>query len=189
MHKSLLILTVLLGFHGLASAEPVTPQDPVPVKHEDPYEQGRVLRGWVVSAGRVDPTEDIGTGFFVDANVSSVAVNGGIVTKRFGESPVRPSNDGDDHPADNEQVTNAYAGIGFSRILMLQYGYGTEGAVMRLRSDVNVRAIMDFVRGRTTPKHRLTLGDRLTFTFAIEDYQDSDKAIFDNATWGIGLLF
>lgn len=189
MQKFLLTLASLLLAAGPVGAEPVDHGTVELYQEEDPYDEGRVLRGWVVSAGRVDPTEDIGTGFFLDANVSSVAVNGGIATKRFGESPVRPSTDGDEHPADNEQVTNAYAGIGFSRILMLQWGYGTEGAVMRLRSDWNVRAIMDFFQGQPTPKRRLTIGDRLTFTLSIEDYRGSDKAMFDNATWGIGLLF
>ena len=35
----------------------------------------------------------------------------------------------------------------------------------------------------------MTLGDRITFTIAVEQYQDSDEEIFDNATWGVGLLF
>jgi hypothetical protein len=40
-----------------------------------------------------------------------------------------------------------------------------------------------------TPKSRLTLGDRLTFTFAVERYLNGNHDIFDNATWGVGLLF
>ena len=39
------------------------------------------------------------------------------------------------------------------------------------------------------PQGPLTLGDRLTFTIAIEQYLEDEEEIFDNATWGIGLLF
>ena len=49
--------------------------------------------------------------------------------------------------------------------------------------------MIDFFTGKRTPKDRLTLGDRLTFTIAVEQYLDDEDEIFDNATWGIGLLF
>ena len=44
------------------------------VQAEDRYSGVTLMRGTVVSVGRVDPTENIGTGFFVDANYTSVAL-------------------------------------------------------------------------------------------------------------------
>lgn len=159
------------------------------VQADDLYSGVNLIRGTVISAGRVDPTEDIDTGFFVDANYSSVALNGGVSTKKFGESPLRPDNRDNFSEANEERVNNAYFGIGFSRIIQIQYGYGNHGDLIRFRSDFNFRSVMDFLSGTHTPKDRLTLGDRITFTIAAEQYQDSEEEIFDNATWGIGLLF
>jgi hypothetical protein len=152
------------------------------------YSGGKVLRGTVFSVGRVDPTENIGTGHYFDVNYSSVALNIGAATKKFGDTPIRASNNSG-KAGDGERVNNVYAGIGFSRILMLQYGYGNHGDVLRLRSDFNFRAVADFLSGKVTPKDRMLLADRLTFSVSAERYNDSDEEIFDNATWGIGLLF
>lgn len=160
--------TLLLGSHALAAS---------------PYEDTTVQRGVVLSAGRVDPNKDVGTGWFLDANYTSVGLNGGIATKRFGDAP------GVSRAAHKEQVTNAYFGVGFSRLIQFQYGYGTEGDLLRLRSDFNFRAVIDFLSNTKTPKHRYTLADRLTFTVSAERYNDSDKKYFHNATWGVGLLF
>ncbi|MDF1822673.1 MAG: hypothetical protein P1U64_13910 [Alcanivoracaceae bacterium] len=158
---------------------------------EDPYSGVKVLRGTVVSAGRVDPVENIGTGLFFDANYSSVAVNFGAATKKFGSLPGTDVLDGDceECVADGRRVNNAYAGVGFSRILQFQYGYGTEGGLLRLRSDFNFRAIVDFVTQTQTRKDRMLLADRITFTISGEAYQDKESEGFDNTTWGIGLLF
>lgn len=143
-------------------------------------------RGTVISVGRIDPTEDIGTGFYFDANYTSVALNGGVAFKRFGgDSRLGTAGSIKYH----KNVYNAYAGIGFSRIIQLQYGYGTEKGIFRVRSDINARAIMDFLTQKQTPKARMTLGDRLTFSFSIERYLNGDHDAFDNATWGVGLLF
>lgn len=152
------------------------------------YKDTKVLRGTVVSVGRVDPTDDIGTGNYFDINYSSVAVNFGAATKKFGETPIRPSDVGLS-AADGRRVNNVYAGIGFSRILMFQYGYGNHGDVLRLRSDFNLRAVSDFLARKSTPKDRLLLADRITFSISVENYNDKDEEIFDNATWGVGLLF
>jgi hypothetical protein len=152
------------------------------------YSDTKVLRGTVISVGRVDPTENIGTGNFFDINYSSVAVNFGAATKKFGETPIRPSTISLS-PADGERVNNVYAGIGFSRILQFQLGYGNHGDVLRLRSDFNFRAVSDFLARKSTPKDRMLLADRLTFSISVERYNDDDEEIFDNATWGIGLLF
>lgn len=157
---------------------------------EDRYSGVTLIRGTVFSVGRVDPTEKIDTGFFVDANYSSVAINAGIGSKKFGDSPLRSDQRTDDlSEADGERVNNAYAGIGFGRIVQIQYGYGNQGDLLRFRSDFNYRSVVDFFTGKRTPKDRMTLGDRITFTIAVEQYQGSDEEIFDNATWGIGLLF
>ncbi|EKF76094.1 hypothetical protein A11A3_01330 [Alcanivorax hongdengensis A-11-3] len=154
------------------------------------YSGVTLIRGTVISAGRVDPTEDIDTGFFVDANYSSVAVNAGVATKKFGESPLRPEQRSDaQSEANDERVNNVYAGIGFGRIVQIQYGYGNHKDLLRFRSDFNFRSVVDFLSGHHTPKDRMTLGDRLTFTIAAERYLDGDEDIFNNTTWGIGLLF
>lgn len=186
MKLKIRIMTSILVSLGLLA----TGQAGAEIPHvENPYGGTHILRGTVVSMGRVDPTENIGTGFYVDANYTSVALNGGIATKRFGESPLR-SNDGanENDPAFGEQVTNVYAGVGFSRVLQLQGGYGSEGQLVRLRSDFNFRAIADFFSQTSTPKQRLTLADRITFTISVERYR-GDKEIFNNSTWGVGLLF
>jgi hypothetical protein len=154
------------------------------------YHGVNVLRGTVISGGRVDPTENIGTGYFFDVNYSSVAVNFGAAFKRFGgDSDLGTGGNDANSAAYHQHVYNAYAGVGFSRILQLQYGYGNEKGVFRVRSDINARAIIDFMTQHHTPKSRLTLGDRLTFTFAVERYLNGSHDIFDNATWGVGLLF
>lgn len=174
--RALLALVTLAGA-GLAQAQ-------------EHYSGVDMIRGTVVSVGRVDPTENIDTGFFVDANYTSVALNGGLSHKRFGESPVRPSQRSKaESDANEESVTNAFAGIGFGRIVQIQYGYGNHGGVLRFRSDFNFRSVLDFLTQQRTPKDRMTLGDRITFTVAAEKYQDSKEEIFDNATWGVGLLF
>ena len=172
---------ILMLLTGMAGAE------------ESPYnyKDTGVLRGLVLSAGRVDPTENIGTGYFVDANYTSVAINVGAASKKFGSLPGTTVLDGEctECVADGRRVNNAYVGVGFSRVLQFQYGYGTEGDVTRLRSDFNFRAIVDFITQTKTRKDRMLLADRITFTAALEDYLDDESEGFDNFTWGIGLLF
>lgn len=155
------------------------------------YQNTNVLRGTVFSAGRVDPTENIGTGYFIDINYSSVALNGGVASKKFGSLPGTSILDVDcaECTADGRRVNNAYFGVGFSRWIQFQYGYGTEGDLTRLRSDFNFRGIVDFLTQTPTRKDRMLLADRITFTIALEDYQDKESEGFDNFTWGIGLLF
>jgi hypothetical protein len=143
-----------------------------PTLAESLYGGSNVLRGTVVSFGRVDPTENIGTGLYFDVNYSSVALNGGIATKKCDAS-----------------FTNGYFGVGFSRIIQFQYGYGTEGDLVRLRSDFNFRAVVDFLSNTKTRKDRMLLADRLTFTISGERYNDKKSEAFNNTTWGIGLLF
>ena len=91
--------------------------------------------------------------------------------------------------AEGRRVNNVYAGVGFSRVIQFQYGYGTEGDLTRLRSDFNFRAIVDFLTPTKTRKDRMLLADRITFTISLEEYLDKESEGFDNATWGIGLLF
>lgn len=155
-----------------------------------PYSGVHMIRGTVFSAGRVDPTVNVGTGYFLDANYSSVFVNVGLGTKKLGEAPFGLiEQDADpDAKAARKRVNNVYAGIGFGRIVQVQAGYGNKGQLMRVRSDFNVRSFTDFFDQRSTPKSRLTLADRLTFTIAIERYTGDDD-IFNNFTWGAGLLF
>jgi hypothetical protein len=183
MKKSLFIL-------GLAAVQAAFAQSPQYSESSGPYEGIKVQRGFVVSGYRVDPSADVDTGFGWDVNYSSVAINGGVASKKFGESPLRPSTREDPNPVvDEERVNNVYIGTGFSRVIQFQYGYGNHGDVLRLRSDFNFRAIADFFQDTRTPKHQLTLADRLTFTASLEEYLDDEEKGFDNFTWGIGLLF
>lgn len=154
------------------------------------YDDVKIWRGTVISGGAVYPTENIGTGYFFDANYSSVAVNGGISFKRFGgDDSLGTGGNIANSDAFHAKVTNGYLGVGFSRILQIQYGYGSEGPVFRIRSDINARALIDFFTQHYTPEARRTLGDRITFVFTVEQYQDNESEIFDNASWGVGLLF
>jgi len=159
-----------------------------PVLADSLYDGGHVLRGTVVSFGRVDPTENIGTGLYFDVNYTSVALNGGIATKKFSNAPTG-GGCATFTKACDASFTNGYFGVGFSRILQFQYGYGTEGDLVRLRSDFNFRAIVDFLSNKKTRKDRMLLADRLTFTITGERYGDKESEAFNNTTWGVGLLF
>ena len=154
----------------------------------EPYKGTYVQRGTVVSAGRVDPSKNVGNSYFMDINYSSVALNGGISSKKFGKASNKYGQDTPEQRVSDEWVHNAYVGVGFSRLIQFQLGYGTEGQVFRVRSDFNYRAIVDFLTQTNTPKHRLTVADRLTFTLAAERYQGKHDA-FNNVNWGIGLVF
>ena len=172
----------------LVAAPVIQAWDEIPV--ENPYGGVHMIRGTVASVGRVDPSlSGVDTGFFADINYSSVALNAGINTKKLGDSPFRDSEPASEEAeAARQRVNNAYVGVGFGRIAQLQFGYGNQGQVTRLRSDINFRSIVDFITQESTPKHRLTLADRITFSYTIERYT-GDEDIFDNFTWGLGLLF
>lgn len=181
---SIYFLTATLSFFGMTFTSIAAADS------KGLYHGVNVWRGTVVSAGRVDPTENIGTGYYFDANYSSIAFNGGVASKRFGgSSSLGTGSNVDGSKAYHKRVNNVYLGIGFSRVIQLQYGYGNQKNVFRVRSDINARAIMDFLNKTHTPKSRMTLGDRLTFSLAIERYLEDGRDIFDNATWGVGLLF
>ncbi len=152
------------------------------------YQGVNVQRGLILSMGRADSSQEQGSGVVLDANYSSVAVNGGIATRRFGDWPVGPeaSNTVDSR---EKRITNAYVGVGFSRLIQLQYGSGNAGDLYRVRTDINFKELTDLMTFRRTPKDRLLMGDRITFSFAAERYLDSDAELYDNFTWGIGLLF
>jgi hypothetical protein len=160
----------------------------VPALADSLYAGTNVLRGTVVSFGRVDPTENIGTGLYFDVNYTSVALNGGVATKKFSNAPTGSGCVVFTNACD-ASFTNAYFGVGFSRIIQFQYGYGTEGDLVRLRSDFNFRAVVDFFSNTKTRKDRMLLADRLTFTITGERYNDRESEAFNNTTWGIGLLF
>ncbi|MCH8542596.1 MAG: hypothetical protein LAT61_03390 [Alcanivorax sp.] len=151
------------------------------------YEGVHLIRGTVLSVGRVDPNASVETGFFVDANYSSVALNAGVGSKSFGDAR-SATPDADAERVADKRVNNVYAGVGFGRIIQFQGGYGNQGELLRLRSDFNFRSIVDFLTQESTPRQRLLLADRITFTISVERYSGKDDA-FNNATWGVGLLF
>lgn len=181
-----IITTILAGMMLLAAGA----SQAADIPHvENPYGGVHMQRGTVVSVGRVDPSVSVGTGFFVDANYSSVALNAGIASKKLGDSPLRSKEEGSEEAdAARRRVNNIYAGVGFGRIIQLQGGYGNKGQLIRARSDFNFRSIVDFLTQTSTPKHRMTLADRITFTISVERYRGDDE-IFNNSTWGVGLLF
>lgn len=135
----------------------------------------KIIPGIVFSAGRVDTRRDdsgVGTGLFLDANYTRTFINFGGNYKHFSD----------------DDVLNVYAGIGVSKLLQLQVGYGTEGMVKRLRHDFNLTSLYDFFTGTERNRYNRSLGNRLTFTVAMENY-DSDKKALNNFHIGAGLLY
>ncbi|NNM51156.1 MAG: hypothetical protein HKM02_02875 [Pseudomonadales bacterium] len=132
-----------------------------------------LIPGVLFSAGRSDTTRDggLGSGFFLDTNYARTFVNVGVAYKDF----------------THEKTANAYAGIGFANILQLQAGYGSKGAVQRLRHDFNMTELYDFFTGNHRSPYSLTLENRISFTFAIERYNAHPE--MDNASIGFGLLY
>ena len=150
----------------------------LPAAHaaDDLYSGVKMIRGTVYSIGRADPRGDdnpLESGLFLDANYSSVFLNGGIGAKDF----------------EGEQVFNAYAGIGFGRLIQLQAGIGDRGPLGRIRTDINLRSIYSFFTQTTQPARERTLADRVTFTYTAERYSDEEEKAFNNGTIGVGVLF
>lgn len=136
--------------------------------------QSRIDPGLVLSLGQVHSRQDdtgYGTGYFLDANYTRVFVNFGGAFKDFG----------------GERLANVYVGTGFTGILQLQVGYGTEGFVQRIRHDLNLPRAYDFLTGNRRNRYNQSLGTRFTFTFAAENYSDDSR--FDNFHAGFGLLY
>lgn len=134
----------------------------------------KIVPGIVVSAGRVDTRNDNtgkGNGFFLDGNYTRTFLNTGVSYKNFG----------------TDDIENLYVGVGVSRLVQLQIGYGSEGQVRRLRHDFNLTSIYDFVTGTRRNRYNMSLGNRITFTVAFENYQKDDR--FDNFHIGFGLLY
>lgn len=151
---------------------------PAQAESTDRYSGVKLTRGTVYSIGRADPRGDnddntLESGLFVDANYSSVAFNGGLGVKDFM----------------GDAVGNAYVGIGFSRLIQLQVGYGNRGPLGRLRTDINLRSIYSFFTQTTQNPRERTLADRLTFSYALEKYSDEEHERFNNGTIGVGVLF
>lgn len=135
----------------------------------------KIVPGLVLSAGRVDTRNDssgVGNGFFLDGNYTRTFLNTGVSYKSFGS-------DGD--------LANAYVGVGFSKLAQLQIGLGTQGVVRRVRTDLNFTSIYDFVTGTKRNRYNTSLGNRLTMTFALENYSDEER--LDNFHIGLGLLY
>lgn len=144
----------------------------------DRYSGVRLTRGTVYSVGRVYPRGDanvdnLDSGIYMDANYSSVIFNGGLGVKDF----------------EGQRAANLYAGIGFGRIIQLQVGIGDRGPVGRVRTDINFREVYSFLTQTRQARREKTLADRVTFTYAIERYNDKDNEEFNNSTIGIGVLY
>ncbi len=134
----------------------------------------KLVPGVVLSLGRAETNHSgsaVGSGFFLDANYTRTFVNGGTDYQQYGDV----------------RVLNGYFGVGFSRLLQLQLGYGNNGVVRRYRSDFNLAAITDFLTGRTRSRYERTLGSRFTFTVAAESYPEQPR--LDNFHIGVGLLY
>ncbi|MFZ5560035.1 MAG: hypothetical protein ACOY41_00660 [Pseudomonadota bacterium] len=133
-----------------------------------------MLSGTVISLGQAHSRDDKdgqGTAFVADVNYIHVFLNGGVSYKDF----------------DEDKVTNAYVGVGLSGLVQLQYGEGSDGALTRIRSDLNISRMVDFFAGRKRNRYNQSIGTRLTFTFAGEEYKDDKR--FDNLQAGIGLIY
>lgn len=133
-----------------------------------------IIPALLFSAGRVDSRTDVtgkGTGFFLDANYTRTFLNGGVSYKNFG----------------SDDVENVYIGVGLSNLLQIQIGQGTEGQVTRLRHDLNLTRLYDFFSGTHRNRYNMSLGNRITFTVALESYKRDNR--FDNLHLGFGLLY
>lgn len=148
------------------------------------YDGVNITRGTVYSIGRADPTGSppkVGgiaptpfeSGILLDANYSSVFLNGGVGTKDF----------------NGHRVANIYAGFGVGRILQLQAGIGDRGPLGRIRTDLNLREAFNFVTQSRQARRERTLADRVTFTYSVERYSDDNNGEFNNGTIGVGVLF
>jgi len=136
----------------------------------------KILPALLFSAGRVDSRNDdtgVGNGFFLDANYTRTFLNGGVSYKNFGTE---------------DDLANLYVGVGFSKLLQLQAGLSTQGGlVTRVRNDFNLTSIYDFLTGTQRNRYNTSLGNRLTLTFALEEYKEDDRQ--DNFHIGVGLLY
>lgn len=148
------------------------------ISSEDAFAGGplnpRIIPGIVFSAGRVDSRRDsegAGSGYFLDANYTRTFINAGGCYKKVGDL----------------DTINAYGGVGIGKVLQLQLGYGTNGLVRRARHDLNLTTLYDFFSGEKRSPYSRTVDNRITFTFAIEEYPDEPK--LDNASIGFGLLY
>lgn len=134
----------------------------------------KIVPKLLLSAGRVDSRRDTsgkGTGYFMDANYTRTFLNMGVAHKDF----------------DGETIDNVYLGVGLSNLAQLQIGIGTEEVVTRVRHDFNLTAISDFFSGTRRNRYNMSLGNRITFTVAAENYKDDER--FDNFHIGFGLLY
>lgn len=146
---------------------------PAPVATAAPLDP-KIVPKLLLSAGRVDSRRDDsgkGTGYFLDANYTRTFLNLGVAHKDF----------------DGETVDTVFVGVGLSNLAQLQIGAGTEGVVTRVRHDFNLTAINDFFTGTKRNRYNMSLGNRITFTFAAENYKDDER--FDNVHIGFGLLY
>lgn len=147
---------------------------------DDRYGGVKMVRGTVFSIGRADPVGNVpaptvpfDSGILLDANYTSVFLNGGAGFKDF----------------NGHRVANLYAGFGFGRIFQIQAGYGDRGTLGRIRTDFNVREVYSFVTQQAQHRREKTLADRVTFTYTAERYSDAASKEFNNGTIGVGLLF
>jgi hypothetical protein len=135
-----------------------------------------IIPALVLSTGRVDSRQDetgAGSGIFFDGNYTRTFLNGGVSYKTFAN--------GDDFP-------NLYVGTGFSKLLQLQFGLSANGGtVRRVRHDLNLTSIHDFFTGTRRNRYNTSLGNRLTLTFALENYSKDKR--FDNFHIGGGLPY
>lgn len=173
------MLSRLTALATLAATLAATLLPALPAQAKDRYSGVNLIRGTVLSAGRADPrgdsmaTDDLDTGYYLDANYSSVLINGGLGIKDFS----------------GESVGNAYVGVGLGRLIQMQLGYGAEGSLGRVRSDLNIRSLFSLVTQKRQDPREKTLADRITFSYSLERYNDKESEHFDNATIGIGLLY
>lgn len=164
-----------MRFWGIALAALLTPSLLLPPPAVAAPLDPKILPAILVSAGRVDgrnSSTGFGSGLFVDANYTRTFLNGGISYKTW---------------SGNGDVANLYVGTGISKLLQIQVGTGTQGHVFRVRHDLNLTSIYDFVTGTKRNRYNTSLGNRLTLTFAAEDYKD--EPAMDNFHIGIGLLY
>lgn len=86
-----------------------------------------------------------------------------------------------------DPVLNAFVGTGYNKAAQVQAGFGTQGLVARIRSDVNLSTVTDAITFKKRTPYNRHVGGRFAMSFAAEFYKDEDD--LNNVSLGIGMLY
>ncbi len=146
----LIYFSLFIVMHNMVWAAPFgrSTQTRSVINENDQYEH---LVGVTAGIGRIS-AENNKQGASVYANLVMLWFNFSVEYQHF----------------DDRSATNTYTGFGLGRYLQVQYGYGNEGYIVRVRSEFEVIK-------------------KFTIFMAKERYPE--KPVFDNYSFGIGYNF